>query len=71
MATLVEQSGDDFTAGVIGVGDQEHRFRQLQGGEQEQPFVEQRPTVAVGEHQTFVNTRGQRHGLKARAGLDQ
>ena len=71
MAAPVEQPGDDFPAGVIGIGDQEHRLRQLQGGEQEQQFVEQRATVAVGEHQTFVNPRRQRHGLKARADLDQ
>ena len=71
MAALIEQSGDDLAAGVIGIGDQEHRLRQLQGGEQEQQFVEQRPAIAVGEHQTLVNPRGQWHGLKARADLYQ
>ena len=71
VAALVEQSGDDFATGVIGGGDQEHRLGQPQGREQEQQFVEQRPAVAVGEHQTLVNPGGQRHGLKARAHLDQ
>ena len=71
VAAPVEQSGDDFAAGVIGIGDQEHRLRQLQGGEQEQQFVEQRPAVAVGEHQSFMNPGGQGRGLKARADLDQ
>ncbi|MSU25406.1 MAG: hypothetical protein EXS32_16495 [Opitutus sp.] len=71
MAAPVEQSGDDFATGVIGVGDQAHRLGQPQGGEQEQQFVEQRPAVAVGEHQAFMNPGGQRHGLKAGADLDQ
>ena len=71
MAASVEQSGDDFATGVIGVGEQEHRLGQPQGREQEQQFIEQPPAVAVGKHHAVVNPRGQRHGLNARADLDQ
>ena len=71
VAAPVEQSDDDLAAGVVGIGNQQHRFGELQGLEQEQEFVEERPTIAVGKHEAFVNARGQGNGLKTRPGLDQ
>ena len=71
MAAPVEQSADDLAAGVVGIGNQQHRLRQLQGCEQEKQFVEQGAAVAVREHHAFVNARHQRDGLKALPGLDQ
>lgn len=71
MAVLVEQAADDLAAGVIGIGDEQHRLRQLQGRQEQQQFVEEGPAVAVGRHEPFVNPRREGDCLKTFSGFDQ
>lgn len=71
MAVLVGQAADDLATGIVGIGDEQHRLRQLQGGEEVPQFIEQRAPVAVGKHEAFVNPRRERDRLKTFPDLDQ
>lgn len=58
-----EEPPDDFAAGIIRVGDQEHRLGQLQLSQQQQELVEERAPVAVAENEPLVNPRAEGNGV--------
>ena len=63
MAAPLKEPADDFAAGVIGVGDQEHGLGQLQAGEEDQQLIQERALVAVAEDQALVDACAQGNGV--------
>lgn len=63
MAAPLEEPADDFAAGVIGVGDQEHGLGQVQAGEQKQELIEEGALVAITEDQSLVDAGAQGNGV--------
>ena len=59
----LEEPADDFAAGVIGVGDQEHGLGQLQAGEEDQELIEEGALVAVAKDQSLVDAGAQGNGV--------
>lgn len=71
MAVLRVQAADDFAAGIVGIGEEEHRFGQLQSREEEQELVEQGAGIVVREDEALVNPRHERNRLKTVPDLNQ
>jgi hypothetical protein len=63
MAAALEEPPDDLAAGVVGVGDQQDGFWQVEACQQEQEFIKEGSPVAVAKNQAFVDAGAQGKGM--------
>ena len=71
VVVLLEQAGDDLARGIVGVGDEVEGFCDGDDPEERKHLVEQGAAIAIGPHQPFVDSHGERHGEDAGCGLNE
>ena len=71
VVVFLEQAGDDLARGIVGVGDEVEGFCDGDDPEERKHLVEQGAAIAIGPHQPFVDSHGERHGEDAGGGLNE